>query len=153
MFKVSDLPEALRHRIHDQDLIVFDGECVLCSGFFVLMLRIDRAARFQFVVAQSELGHALYEALGLPTDDYETNLVMVDGRIHTHLDAFASAMQAVGGIWWMLSLCRFLPSPLKRFLYFRIARNRYALFGRRDTCLLPDAQVRARFLPDGWIAG
>ena len=125
---------------------MFDGECVLCSGFFRFITRVDRAERFHFAHAQSDLGAELYNALGLPPDDFETNLILVDGVIYTHLDSFAAAMRAVGWPWKALSIVRFLPRPLKTFIYNRIARNRYALFGRHETCMIPEPRVMARFI-------
>lgn len=146
---VCDLPAPLGDAI-TSDLIVFDGECVLCSGFFSFMLRHDRRERFRYALAQSELGTRLYQALDLPTDDFETNLVIVDGRIHRELDAFAQAMRVLGWPWRGLSGLRFLPSVLKAPAYRAIARNRYSLFGRSQTCMVPDAALRERFLPGGW---
>ncbi len=134
----------------ETDLIVFDGECVLCSGFFHFMLRHDRRQRFRFATAQSALGQRLYAQLGLPVTDFETNLVIVDGRVHQKLDAFAAAMRALPGAWRVLSLCRYLPAFLKNPLYRAIARNRYAVFGRRDICLVPDPSLRSRFAADGY---
>lgn len=138
----TDMPET--------DLIVFDGECVLCSGFFRFMLRHDRAQRFQFATAQSPLGQRLYRHLDLPTTDFETNLVIIDGCVYQRLNAFAAAMRALPGIWRGLAICRYLPRFVKDPLYHAIARNRYALFGRRGTCLVPDRSVTARFAIDGF---
>ena len=59
MTPVADLPPDLRARIEGRDAIVFDGECVLCSGFFRFMLKRDRAGRFRYATAQSDLGQAL----------------------------------------------------------------------------------------------
>ena len=136
----------MRTRLDGRDLIVFDGECVLCSGFFRFITRVDRTQRFHFAHAQSPFGQALYTALGLPNDDFETNLIIVDGVVHTHLDSFAAAMRAIGWPWRALGVIRLLPRPLKTFLYARIARNRYALFGRYDTCMMPDPSLSARFI-------
>ncbi|OIQ39209.1 MAG: DUF393 domain-containing protein [Roseobacter sp. MedPE-SW] len=128
------------------DLIVFDGECVLCSHFFQFMLRHDTLQRFSFATAQSGLGQELYRKLGLPTDAFETNLVIFDGQTYQRLDAFAAAMRALPGPWWLLGLCRFLPGFVKDPLYHLVARNRYRLFGRTETCLVPGSDIRARFL-------
>jgi predicted DCC family thiol-disulfide oxidoreductase YuxK len=40
-----------------------------------------------------------------------------------------------------------LPAPLLDFLYDRVAKNRYRVFGRSDACMLPPPEMRARFLP------
>lgn len=147
---ISQLPGDLRAELEGRDLIVFDGECVLCSGFFRFMLRHDRAGRFSFAVAQSPLGTRLYRALGLPTEDFETNLVIVDGTIYRELDAFAAAMRVLPFPWPVLAVSAWLPGPVKRFAYHRIARNRYRLFGRYDTCMMPTPEVRARFMDGGF---
>jgi predicted DCC family thiol-disulfide oxidoreductase YuxK len=128
------------------DLIVFDGECVLCSHFFRFMLRHDTAQRFSFATAQSELGQRLYRDLGLSTDDFETKLVIVNGQTFQRLDGFAAAMRALPGAWQILGLCRFLPGFVKDPLYLAVARNRYRIFGRAKTCMVPDPEVQARFL-------
>ena len=140
----------MKQFVAESNLIVFDGECVLCSGFFRFMLRHDRDQLFGFATAQSPLGQRLYTQLGLPTRDFETNLVIVDGVVHQRLDAFAAAMRVLPGAWKALSWCRFLPGVVKDPLYNLIARNRYRLFGRFDTCLIPDQALRSRFLPDGF---
>lgn len=133
-----------------KNLIVFDGECVLCSGFYRFMLKHDHSQRFAFATAQSRIGQQLYHALCLPMQDFETNLVITNGAIYQRLDAFAAAMHALGGIWHLPALLRFLPCGLKDFAYHRIARNRYRIFGRYDTCMLPTQAHRARFVKGGF---
>lgn len=92
----------------------------------------------------------MYKALGLPARDFETNLVIIDGVVHQRLDAFAQAMRSLPGGWRILSICRCLPTFLKDSLYHLIARNRYAIFGRAEACLIPDNSVRNRFAPQGF---
>lgn len=128
------------------DVVVFDGVCVLCSGFLKFMLKHDKRQQFQFVIAQSALGEELYEHLGLKSADYDTNVVIVNGRIYTKLDAFAAAMVALGGIWSVARVVRILPRPIADWLYNRIARNRYAVFGKTDACLVPTPDIQDRFL-------
>jgi len=127
-----------------QDLIVFDADCIFCSGFARFITRHDRAARFRFVTAQSDSGQALYRAHGLDPLDWSTNIVIVEGRSHTKLAAFCAAMRAIGWPWRALAVLDLIPNPLGNWLYDRIAQNRYA-FGRR-TCPLPSAELRGRLL-------
>ena len=137
MTHADALPADLAALLRGRDLIVFDGVCVLCSGFFRFVLRHDHARRFHFATALGPLGQALYRALDLPTQAFETNLVIVDGRIYQRLDAFAAAMAPLGGRWRPLAVLRWLPRIVKDPLYHAIARNRYRLFGRHDHCLIP----------------
>ncbi|MEK1925368.1 MAG: DCC1-like thiol-disulfide oxidoreductase family protein, partial [Rhizobium giardinii] len=49
----------------DQSIIVFDGECIFCSGWVNFVLRHDKQGRYRFLTAQSPLGEALYRHYGL----------------------------------------------------------------------------------------
>lgn len=128
----------------DQDLIVFDGTCIFCSGFARFVVRHDRAGRFAFVTAQSDLGRALYARYALDPDLMATNIVIVDGVAHTKMGALAAAMRALGWPWAMLAPLGRLPRRLSDPLYDLIARNRYRL--GRQACPAPTAELRARLL-------
>ncbi|TPM99784.1 DCC1-like thiol-disulfide oxidoreductase family protein [Mesorhizobium sp. B2-1-3A] len=127
-------------------LIVFDGVCVLCSGFVRMVVRLDRRDRFRFATAQSPFGEALFRQYGLRTDTYETNLVLVDGAAFTRLDSFVAVMSELGWPWRAAKVLSLLPRPLRDWLYDRVAKNRYALFGRRDRCDVPSAELRGRLI-------
>lgn len=148
--RLTDISADLAEELQNIDLIVFDGECVLCSSFYRFVLRFDQDHRFRFATAQSDIGQRLFRALNLPTDDFQTNLVIVDGQVYDHLDSFAATMTRIGWPWRALAIVRFLPKRIKTPLYALIARNRYRLFGRYDTCIMPTPEVRARFVKGGW---
>lgn len=126
------------------DLIVFDGTCIFCSCFARFMARYDRAGRFRFVTAHSATGQALYRRHGLDPVAMETNIVILDGRAHVKLAAFAAAMRGLGWPWRALAIAGWVPRPLSDRLYDGIARNRYRA-GRRD-CPLPSAALRGRLV-------
>jgi len=147
---MTDLPErpTLPRQTYDarQPLIVFDGVCVFCSGFVQLILKLDREKRFRFATAQSPLGEALFRQHGLPTDDYDSNLAIIGGAAFTKLDSFIAVMDALGWPWRVAKALLILPRPLRDWLYDRVARNRYALFGRKDSCDIPSAELRERLI-------
>lgn len=132
--------------IQDKNVIVFDGECVLCSRFFNFVLKRDNDKAFHFLTAQSEAGEALYAHFGLKAEDYDTNLVLIEGRLYERLAGFFQVMKIIGWPWRALTVGSVLPSTLLDWLYYGIARNRYALFGKRETCLVPTPDIRERFL-------
>ena len=130
----------------DHPIIVYDNICVLCSGFVHWVLRRDRGALFRFLSAQSPLGEALYRHYGLKRGDYETNLLIADGHIYGKSEAYFQITRRFGGFWPLLLAGRVVPRPLRDWLYDRVARNRYRLFGKRDTCLMPSPDVAERFI-------
>lgn len=127
-----------------ENLIVFDADCIVCSGFARFMATHDRKAGFRFVSATSETGRRLYERFRLDPDLLETNIVILDGRAYTKMASFAVAMKSTGWPWALLSVVDFLPRPLADWLYDRIARNRYA-FGKRS-CPLPAQELKDRLI-------
>jgi predicted DCC family thiol-disulfide oxidoreductase YuxK len=130
----------------DKVLVVFDGVCVLCSGFARFILERDKDSAFRLTTAQSSLGQALYSHYGLDTQEFESNLVLADGRAHAKLDTVALAGERLGGVWRALSLLRLLPRSLADWIYDRVARNRYAVFGRTEKCMSPPPRWRDRFI-------
>ncbi|MGH8518898.1 MAG: thiol-disulfide oxidoreductase DCC family protein [Panacagrimonas sp.] len=128
-------------------IVVFDGVCVLCAGSMHFILRHDRNATFRFLVAQSALGQALYRHYGLLAEDFDTVLVIDDGRLHARLDSVAAVLRHLPMPWPLLSFVRLLPNVFYDF----VAKRRYRWFGQRDACLMPAPELRERFLSDGWI--
>jgi predicted DCC family thiol-disulfide oxidoreductase YuxK len=149
---MTDLPEQkpppLQPQVHDpsRPLIVFDGVCVFCSGFVRTVVRLDRKKRFRFATAQSPLGEALFRKHGLRTDSYDTSLTLVDNEAFTQLDGFIAVMAELGWPWRAAKALLVLPRPLRDWIYDRVAKNRYALFGRKDSCEIPSAELRQRLI-------
>jgi predicted DCC family thiol-disulfide oxidoreductase YuxK len=127
-------------------LVVFDGACVLCSHFARFILHFDREKRFRFATTQSPLGEALFREHGLRTDAYETNLVLIDGRPNLKFDSFLAICAALGWPWRAACVLRVVPEPLRDWLYDRVANNRHALFGRKESCDVPSRELRERLL-------
>ncbi|HTV67644.1 MAG TPA: DCC1-like thiol-disulfide oxidoreductase family protein [Rhizobiaceae bacterium] len=140
------LAALLPPELGDRHLVVFDGVCVLCSGFAKLVLRLDRNDRFRFATAQSPFGEALFRRYGLPTDVYETNLVIIDGVPYQRLDSLVATMRALGWPWRAAKALDILPEGLRDWLYGRIAQNRYFLFGRKDRCEIPSGPLKDRLI-------
>jgi predicted DCC family thiol-disulfide oxidoreductase YuxK len=129
------------------NVILYDGVCVLCSSWVRFIIARDEACRFRFIELQRPQGRALAEALGIDPDDPETNAVILDGTAYYKSDAALVAARHLRGMKWVVIL-KLIPRRLRNWLYDRIARNRYTLFGRFDRCLRPTPDLAARFLDD-----
>ncbi|QLC25895.1 DUF393 domain-containing protein [Parasphingopyxis algicola] len=127
-------------------LIVFDGDCVLCSRSMRLILKLDRAERFRLTPAQGEIGQGLYRHLGLPTDRFETYLLVADGTIHQRSTAIVEIAKRLGWPWKAGAALAIVPRPLRDALYNLVARHRYRIFGRRTACGIADPALRQRML-------
>jgi predicted DCC family thiol-disulfide oxidoreductase YuxK len=130
----------------DKVLVVFDGVCVLCSGFARFILTRDGAGAFQLATAQSPLGQALYRHFGLDVRAFESNLVLSNGRAYAKLDTLAVVGERLGGAWRLLRLLRLLPRCLADRAYDTVASNRFRWFGRHQRCMVPALQWQERFI-------
>ena len=130
----------------DKALVVFDGVCVLCSGFARFILKRDRGFAFRLATAQSPLGQALFRHYGLDAEEFETNLVLADGRAYAKLDTVAVVGERLGGPGARFGCCACCRASSRDWLYDRVARNRYALFGRTERCMIPPPEWRDRFI-------
>jgi predicted DCC family thiol-disulfide oxidoreductase YuxK len=126
-------------------IIFFDDVCVMCNGFVNLLLRVDRRQQFLFAPLGGEISRRILPPL--PEDPRQWSMIYVDeAGIHDQSDASLEVYRRLGGLWWLLSLGQFFPRWIRNPIYRVLARNRYRWFGKRDTCRLPTAEERARFL-------
>lgn len=129
----------------DRDLILFDGDCVLCSHSAGFVHRRDAADRFAFVAIQSPFGRELAARFGIEAERPETNLAAVAGRVYFKADAALAVLATLPG-WRWAGMLRIVPKPLRDWVYDRIARNRFALLGRRASCWAGDPALRRRIV-------
>lgn len=130
----------------DRPIFIFDAHCVLCSRWVELVLRFDGAHCFRLLPAQSALGRALYVHYGLDPQDYETNLLIIDGKVLTKSEGSIRLAMGLGFPWSIAGILRILPRQFADTLYEHIARNRFRLFGRRQRCYVPCDTDRDRFI-------
>ncbi len=127
-------------------IAVMDGGCALCSFGARMIHRLDRSGTIRICPVQTPLGQHLLAAHEISRVDPESWLFLHGGRAFVDFDAMAEVGRFTGGWGHGLRLLRLIPGPLSRWLYARVARNRYALFGRGDLCALPDPAFRARLI-------
>jgi predicted DCC family thiol-disulfide oxidoreductase YuxK len=130
----------------NQPVILFDGECNLCSWSVQFIIRRDPSAVFRFAALQSPIGRqllAVCEVDPLALD----SLVLVEGAAsYVRSDAALRIVCRLGGLWPLLGVLTLVPRSLRDWAYDVIARNRLRWFGRADSCLVPTPALRERFL-------
>ena len=127
-------------------IIVFDAECLLCSANAQFVLNHDRRGRFLLASMQGEAGSALYRRFGIDPADPDTLIVVEGDRVRRDSDAILAIWAGLGWPWRAATMFRLVPRALRDLVYHWVARNRYRLFGKRDTCWLPDPAFRDRML-------
>ncbi|MEL6409694.1 MAG: DCC1-like thiol-disulfide oxidoreductase family protein [Pseudomonadota bacterium] len=138
----SDVPAFDHGKIH----LVMDAECALCTSAARRIARLDKHDVVRIAPAQSPLGRALLLHYGMTVDNPESWLLIENGQAWGSLDAIIRLFPRLHRGYSFLWLVSFLPNGLQDWLYARIARNRYSLFGRADMCALPDAALQAKLV-------
>lgn len=128
------------------NVIFFDGFCVLCSGTVALLIKIDKKRIFQYSSLQ---GSYAQEVLNLNNINSGASVIFrSDGISFEKADAVIHILKKLGSIYKVLGfLLNLLPLFMLDWLYNLIAKNRYRLFGKKDTCLIPDEANRSLFIP------
>jgi predicted DCC family thiol-disulfide oxidoreductase YuxK len=127
-------------------VILFDGVCNLCNGFVQFVIARDPAGRFQFAALQSDSARRLLARLD-GFSGVRDSVVLVDGgRVYTRSSAVLRIARGLRFPWPLARALIVVPRPLRDWVYDLVARHRYRWFGRKDVCMMPTTEMRARFL-------
>lgn len=134
-----------------QATLLYDGECGFCDCTVRWVLRRDRHKRVKFAPLQSETGKRTLRKLGLDEKELSTMILIVDPgtpneKYLVRGKAAATVLQVIGGGWAILGVARFLPRFMLDFGYTLIANNRNRLMKRMESCRIPTAEERDRFI-------
>lgn len=152
----SRTDEDVTQRSHTgRTILLYDGVCGLCNRFVRFVLRFDRKRSIYFASLQSKFAQAILARHGIDASALDTVVLVLDASTpEEHLlfrsDAATEVLVRLGGGWaaWARLLQR-LPRGFRDARYRMVARNRYRIFGRYDTCPLPSVEQRDRFLDLG----
>ncbi|AKS44931.1 Predicted thiol-disulfide oxidoreductase YuxK, DCC family [Octadecabacter temperatus] len=129
-------------------IAVMDGTCALCAFGAKMVHRLDKTGTIKIAPIQGEAGTALMVGHGLdPLDPDSWLFIEEDGTVTRDLDAVIRLGRRTGGIGWLLVWFKVFPKPVRDWMYARVARNRYTMFGRAEMCEIPNAELQARLLP------
>jgi predicted DCC family thiol-disulfide oxidoreductase YuxK len=127
-------------------VVLFDGHCGLCRGGVRFLLKRDPETRLRFGAMQAPEGRALIVAHGLDPDDLTSFVVIDEGRAMRRSTAALHLSRFMPWPWPLLRHALWLPRPLRDFLYDLVAWTRFWFFRRYESCYVPTAAERARFI-------
>ena len=132
-------------------VVFYDGVCGLCNRAVQFLLKRDRRERLQFASLQSDLAAKVLRRHGIDPKGLDTVYAVLNyGEPNETLlakgDAFLFFADLIGGIWSVARAGKIIPRPVRNWLYDFVARHRYQVFGKSESCMLPDPKQRHKFL-------
>lgn len=127
-------------------IILFDGICNFCNYWVNFILDRDSRNRYVFASLQSEEGQFLLEKCNYTGEQLSTLVLIERGELYTRSEAALRIARGLGGLVGMVYIFIIVPRFLRDAVYNLVARSRYRFFGKRNTCRIPDAEERSRFI-------
>ncbi len=126
-------------------VVLFDGVCNYCNAMVNFAIRNDKKAIIKFAPLQSEAGKILKEKYRI--DPGIDSVILIDNdKVYAYSDA---AIRITKYLRWpskALYALNIVPQFIRQPFYKWVAKNRYKWFGKKESCMIPDATIKARFL-------
>ncbi len=131
----------------NKKIILFDGICNLCNRTVQFVIKHDKKDEFRFATLQGEIGKQLVRERHIDTDTVDSIILIEPGiAYYTKSTAALKIGASFGGAWKLLNVLNLIPSSLSDIVYDFVARNRYKWYGKKDACMIPTPELKAKFL-------
>ncbi len=137
---IPDLPR-------NKKIILFDGVCNLCNDFVIKIINKDSENIFVFASLQSTIGKEIIDHLKIDTSKIDS-IILYEPSVAYYIksEAALKIMNEFRGFWKIMQVFTILPKPINNFFYDLIAKNRYKWFGKKESCMIPTPDLKAKFL-------
>ena len=129
-----------------KNIVLFDGICNLCNGLVRFIIKRDKTEKFKFASLQSEIGQQWLLRFGLAKNEFESFVLIEGDKYYLKSAAALKMLRELGGIWKAFYVFILVPRPVRDFIYDVMAKSRYKIFGKKNTCMIPTPELKGRFL-------
>lgn len=131
----------------DKKIILFDGVCNLCDSFVQYVIKRDKKDVFRFVALQSDLGQEILKHIGIDTKNIDSIILYEPGIAYFYKSSAAIEIaKHLGGFLGLSVVFKIIPTFLRNPIYDYVAKNRYKWYGKKDACMIPTPELKAKFL-------
>lgn len=127
------------------NIIVFDGVCNFCNRVVQIIIQHDPSCHIQFAAQQSEAGIQLLQEYSIK-ESTSSVVFITKGMVYYQSDAVIEIAKLLTGWPSIFKYSIIVPRFLRNGIYKLIAANRYRLFGKQATCMVPKEEDKGRFL-------
>ena len=127
----------------NNEIIIYDGICVLCNYFIQFILEKDRKAHFKVTNLQSEFTKTKYPEV-LSVDSVA--VILENGNILQKSKAVHYILQKIKVLFLIMILISVLPTFFSNIIYDCVALIRYKLFGKYQQCPILKGDLKKRII-------
>ncbi len=127
-------------------IVLFDGVCNFCNDRINFIIRHDKKDYFRFTALQSDIGKKILEGNKIALPNLDTFILVENSKTHNRTSAALRIVKHLNGLWPMLFVLIVVPPFIRDIVYKVIAKNRYKWWGKKESCMIPTAEIRAKFL-------
>ena len=132
--------------MEEDRVILFDGVCNFCNYWVNFVIKRDSKKKLRFTPLQGETAKQLLPQYKVNTSSLSSVIFVDKGKTYTQSSAAIRICKYLDGGWKLFYVLIILPKFFRDFFYNIIARNRYRWFGRKESCRVPTANEKERFL-------
>ncbi len=122
-------------------IIIFDGVCGFCNQSINLLSKLDKEQIFKYTSLQGEY----VKQLEIPKD-LDSIVFYEEGKLYYKSTAILKIVRSLGGVWRVATIFLIIPRFIRDFIYDIIAKYRYHIFGKLESCRMPSEEEMGLFL-------
>ena len=127
------------------NIILFDGVCNLCGNSVSLLIKYDKNNIFRFAAMQTKAGENIIQEYHI-LNDRKSIILIKERTVFYKSDAIIEIAKQITGWPSILKYGFLFPKFLRDGIYDLIAKNRYFLFGKKESCSIPSEKDSKRFI-------
>jgi len=130
----------------EKQIILFDGVCNFCNFWVNFVIKRDNRDIFRFSALQSDISKEIIDRINYDISNPNTFVLIIGEDYFTKSTAALKVCKELSGMIKILYPIIILPKFFRDFVYDLIAKNRYKLFGKTDSCRIPTDEEKLKFL-------
>ena len=130
----------------NKKIVLFDDVCNFCNTTIQLIIKNDKKDIFRFASLQSDRGKQLIKELGIDTCNLDSFILIENKNFHSKSNAAILIVKEFGFFWSGIQFFTIFPKKIRDAMYDFIAKNRYKILGKSNSCMIPSPELRQKFL-------
>jgi predicted DCC family thiol-disulfide oxidoreductase YuxK len=127
-------------------LILFDGVCNLCNSSVQFVIKKDKKNIYLFAPLQGTIGQQIIKEFNIDTKKTDSILLYTNNQLYSKSTAALKVAATLGFPTNILSVFIIIPTFIRNWVYDFIAKNRYKWYGKKEACMIPTPELKAKFL-------